>query len=91
MGEPDVLRVQELPLVRHDLSGLLAVEDGEVGGHVDEDAGVGGQAAGRLGPHERGRGVAGRSGRRRRAGGRGCAGLPRRGAPGGVRHHGDGF
>ena len=66
VGVADVLRVQELSLVRHDLRGLLTVEHREVGGHVDENAGVWGQAAGSLRPHE-GRG--GGPGRRRRAGG----------------------
>lgn len=49
----DVLWVQELSLVRHDLGGLLAVKYGEIGGHVDEDAGIGRQAARGLSPHER--------------------------------------
>lgn len=49
MGVADVLRVQELSLVGHDLRGLLAVEHGEVGGHVDKDAGIGRQAARGLG------------------------------------------
>lgn len=40
MGIANVLWVQKLPLVRHDLCGLLAVEDRKVSGHVDEDAGV---------------------------------------------------
>lgn len=68
MGIADVLRMQELPLVRHDLGGLLAVEYGKVGGHVDEDAGIRGQAAGGLGSHDRRRGSAGGSGWSRRAG-----------------------
>lgn len=51
VGIANVLWMQELPLVRHDLSGLLTVENGEVGGHVNEDAGIRGQAAGCLGPH----------------------------------------
>lgn len=66
MGVADVLGVQELSLVRHDLRGLLTVEHGEVGGHVDEDAGIRGQAAGSLRPHE-GRG--GGPGRCSRGGG----------------------
>lgn len=53
MGVADVLRVQKLSLVRHDLRGLLAVEHREVSGHVDEDAGIRGQATGGLSPHER--------------------------------------
>lgn len=40
MGVADVLRVQKLSLVRHDLCGLLAVEYREVSGHVDKDAGI---------------------------------------------------
>lgn len=72
VGVADVLRVEKLSLVRHDLRGLLAVEHGEVGGHVDEDAGVGGQAAGGLSPHEGGAGGGGRGGG---AGRRGRAGL----------------
>lgn len=67
VGVADVLRVQELPLVRHDLRGLLAVEYGEVGGHVDKDAGVRRQTAGGLSSYHRRRGGA-RSGR----GGRGA-------------------
>lgn len=67
VGVADVLRVHELSLVGHYLSGLLAVEDGEVGRHVDEDAAVRGQAAGGLSPHEGrgGRDRAGRGGRSR--------------------------
>ena len=53
VGIADVLRMQELPLMRHDLGGLLAVEYREIGGHVDKDAGIRRQAAGGLGPHER--------------------------------------
>lgn len=45
VGEANVLRMQELSLVRKNLSRLLAVQYGEVGGHVDIDAGVWGQAA----------------------------------------------
>lgn len=52
VGVANVLRVHELSLVGHYLSGLLAVEDGEVGRHVDEDAGVRGETAGGLSPHE---------------------------------------
>lgn len=63
MGIANVLRVQKLSLVRHDLCGLLAVEYGEVSGHVDEDAGIRGQAAGGLSPHE-GRGSGTGCGRR---------------------------
>lgn len=54
VGVADILRMQELSLVRHDLSGLLAVENGEVGGHVHKYAGVRGQTAGGLGPHQGG-------------------------------------
>lgn len=60
MGVADELWVQKLSLVGHDLRGLLAVQHGEVGGHVDKDTGVGGETAGRLGPHEgRGHGAGG--------------------------------
>lgn len=51
VGIADVLRVQKLSLVRHDLCCLLAVEYGEVSGHVDKDTGIRGQAAGGLSPH----------------------------------------
>lgn len=68
MGIADVLRMQELSLVRHDLGGLLTVEYGEVGGHVDKDAGIRGQAAGGLSPHDWRRGSAGDSGWSGRAG-----------------------
>ena len=64
----NVLRVEELSLVRHDLGGLLAVQYREVGGHVDEDAGVRRQAASGLGPHERRGAEAGCRGRGRGAG-----------------------
>lgn len=63
MGIADVLRVQKLSLVRHDLCGLLTVEHREVSGHVDKNAGVGRQAAGGLCPHE-GRGSGPGGGRR---------------------------
>lgn len=93
VGIADVLRVQKLSLVGHDLCGLLAVEHGEVSGHVDKDAGVRGQAAGGLGPHE---GSGGRTGCCRWGGGAGRggrAGLARGRTPGGpcTGHHGDGF
>lgn len=93
VGVPDVLRVQKLSLVGHDLRGLLAVEHGEVGGHVDEDAGVGGEAAGGLGPHHLRGVLSGGGGGGGGAGGRGCAGLTGRGTPGGpgAGHHRDGF
>lgn len=52
MGITNVLRVEKLSLVRHNLCGLLAVEYGKISGHVDKDAGVRGEAAGGLGPHE---------------------------------------
>ena len=93
VGVADVLRVQELSLVRHNLRGLLAVEHGEVSGHVDEDAGIRGQAAGGLSPHE-GRGsLAGRGGRGGGAGRGGRAGLAGRWTSGGpgTGHHGDGL
>lgn len=54
--------------MRHDLGGLLAVEYREVGGHVDKDAGVRGQAAGGLCSHERCGSRAGGSGWSRGAG-----------------------
>lgn len=63
VGVANVLRVEELSLMRHDLGGLLTVEHREVGGHVDKDAGVGGQTAGGLGAHERRGSRAGRGGR----------------------------
>lgn len=91
MSVADVLRVQELSLVGHDLGGLLAVEYGEVGGHVDEDAGVRRKAARGLSSHEGGRGGAGRGRRRGGAGGGGGAGLAGRGASGSAGHHWDGF
>lgn len=68
VGIANVLRMQELSLVRHDLGGLLTVEYGKVGGHVDKDAGIRGQAAGGLSPHDRRRGSAGDSGWSGRAG-----------------------
>lgn len=49
VGKANVLRMQELPLVRKNLSRLLAIEYGEVGGHVDVDACIWGQAARGLG------------------------------------------
>ena len=71
MGVADVLRVQELSLVGQDLSGLLAVEHREVGGHVDIDAGVRGQAAGGLCSQQRGGNRAGHGRWGRGASGRG--------------------
>lgn len=68
MGVADVLRVKKLSLVRHDLRGLLAIEYGEVSGHVDEDAGIRRQAAGGLSPHEWRRSRTGCSRRGRGAG-----------------------
>lgn len=44
VGIADVLGVEKLSLVRHNLGGLLTVEDRKIGGHVDEDAGVRGEA-----------------------------------------------
>lgn len=70
-GVADVLGVDELSLVGHDLGGLLAVEHGEVGGHVDENTGVWRETAGGLGTHH---GLGGRArhlGRRGRGTGRG--------------------
>lgn len=66
VGIANVLWVQKLSLVRHDLRGLLTVEYGEISGHVDKDASIRGQAAGGLRPHE-GRGS--RTGCSRRGGG----------------------
>lgn len=97
VGVADVLRVEELSLVGQDLRGLLTVEHGEVGGHVDEDASVRGQAAGSLRPHQGGSGGGadgpGSCSRGGGAGRGGRAGLARRRAPGGAGagHHGDGL
>lgn len=91
VGVTDVLGVEELSLVRHDLGGLLAVEYREVGGHVDKDAGVRCQATGSLCPYERRRSRARGRGRSRGAGRGGRTGLAGWWASGGAGHHRDGF
>lgn len=68
MGIANVLWVQELSLVRHDLGGLLAVEYRKVGGHVDKDTGIRRQTAGGLSPYD-GRGSGAGSSRRSRGAG----------------------
>lgn len=89
----NVLRMQELTLVGHDLCCLLAVQNREVGGHVDIYAGIWWEAARSLGAQNGGWSRAGvwasggRWGWRTRRGG--CARLTRGGAPWG--HHRDGL
>lgn len=89
MGVTDVLRMQELTLVGHDLRCLLAVQNREVGGHVDVYACIRRQAARGLGAQNGGwsrpRVRASGGGRGWGAGRGGCTGLTRGGAPWG--HH----
>lgn len=91
VGVTDVLRMQELTLVGHDLCRLLTVQHGEVGGHVDVHAGIRRQAAWGLGTQNgggcRARDRASGRGRGWRAGRSGSAGLTGGGPSGG--HHGD--
>lgn len=93
VGVADVLRMQELTLVGHDLCCLLTVQHREVGGHVDVYTGVWGQAAWGLGAQNGGWSRTGDrasgGGRGRGAGWGGCARLTGGGAPGS--HHGDGL
>jgi len=88
-GVAHVPGVQVLPLVRHDLGSLLAVQHREVRRHVDVDVvhGPFGQAAVGLGPGRGGSGPRVGAG----AGAGGGAGLAGGGAPGGAGawDHGD--
>lgn len=88
---PDVLRMQELTLVGHDLCRLLTVQHREVGGHVDIYAGIRRQTAWGLGTQNGGRSRArdrsSGGGRGWRAGWSGRARLTWGGPSGG--HHGD--
>lgn len=86
-GISQILGVQVLPLMGHDLGGLLAVQHGEVGGHVDVDvaqAPVRREAAVGLRPHDGPSRPPGPSGVGAGAGAGSGAGLARGGAPRGA-------